>query len=1268
MPCPPPCGRSIPLPPTSAASTRQACPAPWEIIDSAVEKKLTLQIRFPEEARRAAENGEPIWEPLAQVFRAIIHRNRSTLFFANSRRLAEKVVHRINDEGPAPLAYSHHGSLAREVRLEVERRLKAGELRAIVATNSLEMGIDIGALDEVVLLQSPPSIASTLQRIGRSGHRVGETARGTLFPTHAKDLLEGAVLSEAVTSRDIEPLVPMRHALDLLAQLIVALSADRCWPLDQLYGLLTRSAAYRALPREQFDLVVDMLAGRYAGSRIRTLKARVTVDRVNGTVQANRGAVMAYYSSGGTIPDRGYFQLRHAESGATIGELDEEFVWEASLGQVLTMGAQNWQIVRITHNDVLVRPASSTNMAPPFWRAEPRNRSFHFSERIGEFLAIAEDALRLGQPEALEARLATLGLDRCASEELLNYLTRQRTHTRAPLPHRHHLLVEQIHTGPGGYRTSYGEQMLVLHTGWGGRVNRPIALALKGAWREHFDGEPEIVADDDSIVIQQVTLPPPEQVLTLVTPDRLKPLLRSTLEGSGFFGARFRECAGRALVLSKAHFKERLPLWMSRLQAKKLMTAVKTYADFPVLLESWRTCLEDEFDLPAAEQVLDELQRGEVAWSFVQSATPSPFAANITWSQINRYMYADDTPERDNASGLSEALINQAIADPALRPTIRAEVVAAFEAKRQRTAPGYEPGDAEAWAEWISERVLLPEQEWPEPVPEHPLLHLIHFADQRWLVHRDQLLPLSQCDPAIVPAEAVPAAPAPAHPGVLRDERAAAQLLSEFLSFYGPRTADEIHALVPHLPTAWLHRWLEGDELVSGELIADVSAVQYCDTENFEILLRFQRAADRPVFTPRPVAELPGFLATWQGFGTRLEEDDPFAVLDVLERLRGYAAPVAVWLRDLLAARCSGSGELLDRALAETDLRWWGSGKERISMGYPEDLALLGTAPPDPATASAADHGNRATPLAALFTDPRARYDFTQLADQAKQPLSAFNDAWWQAVWDGHLAADGLAPLRAGLDRKFTLAVPGSDRGRGTSQRQPGRRRGWRSQGWPGIWQLTAPESPLGAADDPLELLEAAKERARLLLDRYGVLCRELAQREAAASGCEGLRWRHLFRALSAMELAGEVVAGLFFEELSGPQFAVPRAVAQLTRHTPPPELFWCSALDPAAPTGLGLGGPYPARRTQNYLVYHQGALALVAENLGRRLQILLPPDHPQLDAVLELFQHLTRTVRRLTVETINDEPARGSPYLEALGRQLKRVHDHKQVYFERIA
>ncbi len=1207
-----------------------------QVVDAGGDKRLSLTVRFPAAARDAADAGVKIWTPLAEAFRGVIAGNEATLVFANSRRLAERLTWAINHDQPEPLAYAHHGSLSREIRLEVESRLKAGELKAIVATSSLEMGIDIGALDEVVMVQAPPSVAATLQRIGRAGHGVGEESRGSLYPTFAQDFIDAAALAEAVAERDIEPVRCLANPLDVLCQIIVSMTASETWAVDELFELLRRSGPYRDLPRQHYDLVLEMLAGRYAGARVRELAARVDWDRIRGTLRARHAAVLAFYRSGGVIPDRGYYQIRLLDTGATLGELDEEFVWEARVGQVFSLGTQTWQIHRITHNDVLVRPAARGSDAPPFWRAEDQGRSFHFSRRIGAFLARAEALLDDGDAAGLLGELTgRRGFDEVAAATLVEHLADQRAATGTALPHLRHLLLERVQAGPGGYRGAEHLEQLVIHTFWGGRVNRPWSLALAAALADAA-ADLEVHADDNAVVLQS-RLPLDDGVMRLVTPANLERLLRRSLESSGVFGARFREAAGRALLLTRQRFDTRLPLWMSRLQAKKLMSAVRDHADFPILLEVWRSCLEDEFDLPALRDCLAAVADGEITVSLCRTATPSPFAANVTFDQINRYMYATDQPEAGGPSALSDELIRAAVRDAELRPRLSAEAVALFESKRRRTAPGYAPDTDEDWASWIKERVLLPRAEGPDAF-RHVDVAEVALGGRRWLVHRELLAALSAS--GLLGAAAVEG-PVPD----VADERDAETFALEALSFYGPRTAAEIAALLPAVPEGLLD---DEDTLVRGPLLEGDDALRYCDPDNLETLLRMQRALRRPRIDPRPATDLPGFVAAWQGFGHA--DPDPGAEGAWLEPLRGYEAPVPVWLQDLPAAR-GVTDEALDRAFRDLGLAWQGAGSARVRLGYPEDLDLTGGGEPPPDAAG--------PDPAELFADPRARYPFLQLADAQDDGLADFNERFWQAVWAGRIAADTLDPLRRGLARQFRMdPVPAARRSAQGRRRAPRYGRMAPADPWGGTWFLTPPAA---APEEALLALEDAKERARMLLERYGVLCRELANREGGS-----LRWAALFRALRLLELAGEVVAGHFFEGLSGPQFALPAALGALSDRDSTPADFWCAAADPASPCGLALDWPeLPQRRPRNYLAFRQGVLTLVIENGGRRLTFHCPPAAVD-DRLLAPIAHLLARERRLTIEQINDAPARTSPYREPLSGIGRVAADHRVLHLER--
>jgi len=1214
-------------------------PRAIETIRADQDKQIRFRVALPDGALARAADGQKIWEPLTEAFTQRLRANRSTLFFTNSRRLAEKITLKLNENHPAPLAYAHHGSLAKDIRHTVEQRLKAGELRAIVATSSLEMGIDIGALDEVVLIQTPPSISASMQRIGRSGHKVGDVSVGTLFPTHAHDFLEAAALAAAINARDIEPLAVAHTPLDLLAQLIISITASEEWALDDLFSLLTRAAPYQDLERQHFDGVVEMLAGRYEGLRIRDLRARLTIDRLTNRAQATRGAVMALYSSGGTIPDRGYFKLRHAGSGQVIGELDEEFVWEATVGQTFNLGTGHWQIQRITHDDVLVNPAPSHVQAPPFWRSESVNRDYHFSHYIGEVLDAAETSLARGAHESLTAEFVDeRGFDQSAADALCDYLSRQRDHSGV-LPGTKRLLLELIKTGPGGYRSGNDERQLVLHTFWGARVNRPFALALGAAWEAHYGVAPKIQADNDAIILALTNDHEfePAVIMNLVSSHAVGPLLRQALEGSAFFGARFRECAGRALLLTRKRFNQRLPLWMTRIQSKKLLSATRSLSDFPILLESWRTCLEDEFDLSTLTDLLNRLSDGEISWRYTESNSPSPFAANLSWGQINHYMYADDQPDSKSPSALDDALLASTFAQ---RPRVTRAVITEFENKRKRLLADYAPLEPDDWGEWIKERVLLPAEELSEEANQalatHPQVCELIENSRRWWCHLENAnhlidkFKLQQSQP-------IHHMPTP----TTADVRDATALTHEILTFFGPLTEAELHRL---LPKAAHHLTDDTDFLIEGQLVEGDESRYLCEIDNFEILLRFARRAARPTLEPVDITLWPQW-AYWHsvGGGELCTSDTATA----LETLRGYPAPVSVWLQELVSCRVppqERNHQTLNDGFSQLDMGWLAYAKERITLDFVENLP------------SFAAEGFDYESLSQRFRDPEARYAFTQLVDNGSNSSESFNEQFWPAVWAGALTSDTLDSLRVGRQANYQLS--------GHSQSRRARR-----ITWPGTWSLL-PVNSVPSEPDPLDQLDQNKSDARVLLERYGVLCREIVNREAPG------QWRRLFSALRVMELAGEIIGGAFFTALSGPQFSTPQTLSRFTATWQKPSA-WLSVFDPASQSGLGLAGlpdasgetvDLPHRRQGNHYGLVDGSVVLVSENMGQRLRFLSPPESEATDKACQLLvENLLPLLEqaRLALAQINGEPARKSAYLKVLAQHTNVHSDHKGVFIE---
>ncbi len=1240
------------------------------------------------------------WKMIVARLREHIARNRSTLIFANSRRMVEKLTRMINEEGGDPV-YAHHGSLSREIRHVVEERLKAGELRAIVATSSLELGIDIGEIDEVILLEAPFSIASAVQRVGRAGHGVGAVSRGTFLPIHSRDLVESAVLARAIVDGAVEEINPPDKPLDVLAQIVLSAAVTEPVAVRYLLDTLRAVYAYRDLKAEELELVVEMLSGKYADTRLQELTPRIIYDRPRGVIHARKNAAMLLYMSGGVIPDRGYYSLRLSESRAKIGELDEEFVWERSLGDAFPFGNRAWRITGITNNDVFVVPADKSNSVVPFWRAEDLGRPFAFAERIGHFLREADSELAAGRSlaDSLESRHF---MERDAAQALEEYLVRQRAHTHAPLPHRRHVLVERYNDP-----TNTADAMqVVLHTIWGSRVNKPLALAISAAWNDSFGYPLEVYANNDAVLLN---VPHHDQgrdsrgvdtgaFFDVLEGKDVPALLRDSIEGGGIFGARFRENAQRALLLPRKNFSDRMPLWLNRLRAKKLLQATADRDDFPIVLETWRECMQSEFDVAQLEILLEEVRRGEIVVSDVATASPSPFADSIVWRQTNARMYADDSAESALRTSLSDELLEEVLHSPHLRPDLPAELVERFRRKIQRVEPGYAPSTPEELLAWVVERRFIPSAEWGELLASmddggaEDVNSPVEAIRDRLVFHT-----VDGVEVGIVADESVPLFDAargdPAADGDTRDNRAAGQddgpdgaldrFLRQWIAYYPPTPLSHIFALLPfprdRLESAIDH--LVGErELLVDRFSTGARQEEICSRENLERLLRLRRAADRPDIQPLSAGEFQFFLARYQGLtarGNRIEELE-----HRLEQLFGVSLSAPLWESDVLPARLEPyHASWLDRAMGESDLRWMGCGRRHVTFAFETELDLIhdetaggGDAPGDDDA-----HGEGVTyretgepdaaPIAEVYRQLSSggRFDFLELARRVDAPSHLVAAALWELVWRGRAANDGLDALRQGIRTNFTADRVASDtprptvagrlgpRGRGRRGPRSGVASGragysrWKSsRPMQGTWfELPSPEDPA----DPLEHQELVKDRARLLFARYGVLFPALLRRELAP-----FSWSRVFRALRLMELSGEIRAGHFVDGVQGIQFISTAALRVLSEGDDSEPVYWMNAADPASLCGVGIPVPdleLPSRLQSTHLVFQGAKLVLISHRRGGELHFSVPPGAPRMDEYLRFFSTLLsrdeRSIKRVRAERVNGVPARESPYAESL-------------------
>ncbi|MGA2977393.1 MAG: DEAD/DEAH box helicase [Spirochaetia bacterium] len=1206
------------------------------IVHCPMAKEYELSIAYP--AADAAEAGapgaaasdEPVFDALAHACRRIIAENRSTLFFVNSRRHAEKLARFINEGQPQPLAWPHHGSLSRELRLVVEQRLKRGELKAIVATSSLELGIDIGALDRVILVQTPFTVASAVQRLGRAGHRVGEPSRGVLFPLHGKDIVDAAVTMRAVREQDIDSLSPVLHPLDVLSQVIVSMTSVETWKTDELFDFIRCSFPFHALPRRHFDLVLDMLAGRYEETRLRDLSAMVSYDRLDSTVRAKEGARIRLSTSGGTIPDRGYFGLRAADTKALIGELDEEFVWERSIGDTFVFGAQGWRVQKIDHQSVEVVPVEPRVGMSPFWKAEERNRDFHISERIAR--SVEEWNKRLADAR-LPAELAeSHGMEPAAARAMVDFLGRQREATGADLPHRHHILVEHTRDPDGKPEGA----SVVLHTLWGGRVNRPFSLALSAAWEERRGYRPEMFQTDDAILLFLPEDAAARDILSLVDPGSLERLLRRRLEGSGFFGARFRECAGRALLLPRASARRRTPLWLTRQRAKSLYSAVSRYDDFPLLLEAWRTCLCDEFDLGNLRMLLEELAEGTIAVTEASTPAPSPFCGELVWRQTNSLMYADDTPPGPGGTALRGDLVRELALSPDLRPRLASDAVSGFQAKLQRTTEGYAPRDSRELLDWAKERVLLPREEWEALLDACARDYGLSLADLLDPL-REKIVERSfggMGIPCVLAAESLPRLERGLEGG---DDEAWEGIFCEWLRFYGPvepSFAAAVFGVTRERLDALLTDLVEEELVVLDRLSAGSEALLVCDRENLERLLRISRARARPLVQTLPVDRLPLFIARRQGAAKPGTGPDDMKA--AWEKLFGFPLPAHAWEEEVLPARLQGyRAQWLDSLLAEAGLLWLGCGNRRLTFCFRQDAELfLEDVPAD---------------ASGLFPRAAGRYSFWDIVDHARAGggqtgSTEISSRLWDLAWKGAATSDSFRPVRRGIANGFRAEEAARDDGR--------RRRSfdrWRaSRPAAGFWYRVERGS---VERDALDEEEIARDRIRQVLQRYGVVFREILENELPL-----LRWSRLFRSLRLMEFSGEVVTGRFFDGIRGVQFALPSALEDLVAEKGEEPVWWINAVDPASLCGVdveALKALLPARLPTTHVVFHGSAVVLVSRRSGKELEFRVPPDAPGIPEYLAFMKVLTgreqRPMSAVHVETINGEPVGASPYARRL-------------------
>ena len=1214
--------------------------APTTIVAPPAAKTFDLSVQVPVPDMANLDNNS-IWPDVEERIVDLIEAHQSSIVFANSRRLAERLTSRLNEihaersgielpsthnpqvGGGAPaqlmasgqangalplLARAHHGSVSKEQRAQVEDDLKSGRLRAVVATSSLELGIDMGAVDLVIQVESPPSVASGLQRIGRAGHQVGEISQGVLFPKHRTDLIGCAVTVQRMRSGDIETMHVPANPLDVLAQHTVAVAALEPVDADAWFDAVRRSAPFATLPRSAFEATLDLLSGKYPSTEFAELRPRLVYDRDHGTLTARPGAQRLAVTSGGAIPDRGLFTVYLAtdsEKPSRVGELDEEMVYESRPGDVISLGATSWRITEITHDRVLVIPAPGQPARLPFWRGDSVGRPAELGEAVGAFTG---ELAALGRAE-FDERCQTMGFAGFATDNLYQLLHDQREATGV-VPSDSTFVVER-------FRDELGDWRVILHSPYGLRVHGPLALAVGRRLRERYGIDEKPTASDDGIIVR---LPdsgenPPGADLFVFDADEVEPIVTAEVGGSALFASRFRECAARALLLPRRHPGKRSPLWHQRQRAAQLLDIARKYPDFPIVLETVRECLQDVYDVPALTDLMRRVAQRRLRVVEVETATPSPFAASLLFGYVGAFMYEGDSPlaeRRAAALALDTVLLSELLGRVELRELLDPAVVASTSAQLQHLTEERAVRDAEAVADLLRMLGPLTESEiaarattdtiggWLDGLHAAKRALPVTYAGQTWWAAVEDIGLLRDGVGAPVPV-GVPAAFTESVDDPLGD------LIGRYARTHGPFTTAEVAArfgLGLRVTADVLGRMAVDGRLVRGEFVDDLPGDQWCDAEVLRILRRRSLAALRAQVEPVSTAAYGRFLPAWQHVGsTHSAGIDGLAA--VIEQLAGVPIPASAVESLVFGQRVRDyQPAMLDELLASGEVMWSGAGQIGGSDGWVA-FHLADTAPltlPVPAEIEFTD-----THRAIMETlGHGGAYFFRQLTDDAAEP--ELKTALWELIWAGWVTGDTFAPVRAMLSGPRRTGTPAH------RQRQRPPRLSRYSVARPharaadpmvsGRWSALPGAEP--------DSTVRAHFQAELLLNRHGVLTKGAAAAEGVPGG-----FATLYKVLSAFEDAGRCQRGYFVESLGGAQFAAASTVDRLRSYLdgvdpqrPEYHAVVLAATDPANPYGAALAWPdrggddthRPGRKAGAVVALVDGQLVWFLERGGRTL------------------------------------------------------------------
>jgi ATP-dependent Lhr-like helicase len=1245
---------------------------PVSIVDASEKKQLSLRIEVPvEDMARLAEPIESpsgpasqravrpsIWTSVHPRLLELIRAHESTLLFVNSRRLAERLAGSLNELAGELLVRSHHGSLARAARSEVEDLLKAGRIKALVATSSLELGIDMGAIDLVVQIEAPPSVASGLQRIGRAGHQAGAVSEGIIVPKFRGDLVACAAVARAMRDGRVEATRYPRNPLDVLAQHIVAMAALDSWSVDDLFGVIRRAAPFADLSRRAFEGVLDMLSGRYPSDEFAELRPRITWDRLHGRVLGRSGAKRVAIANAGTIPDRGLYGvfLAGAERPTRVGELDEEMVFESEVGETFTLGASTWRIQEITHDRVLVSPAPGEPGKMPFWHGDQTGRPVELGVAIGK---LVRELRGMPAASATERLVTQHDLDAAAAENLLRYLDDQAL--AGAIPDDRTLVIERCLDELGDWR-------VCLLSPLGSRIHAPWAMAVTALIRSRTGMDVEVMWGDEGFVVRFPEAEhPPDPTLLLPDPGEVESLVVRQLGSTSLFAARFRETAARALLLPRRRPGMRTPLWQQRKRAADLLAVASRFGSFPALLETYREVLRDHFDMPALVDVLRRLAARTLRVTTIDSKAPSPFAASLLFSYVANYIYDGDAPlaeRRAQALSVDQAQLRELLGDAELRELLDPAALDAIERQLQHLDASYRVRTADGLHDLliqigdltideIEARSALADARGEVAALERArrIVPLAVGGERRYVAvedvsrYRDALgspLPLGLPEALLEP---------------VRDP--AGDLALRFARSHGPfnaRMFAERYALGIALAESLLSRLTEHGRVIEGEFRPGGTDREWVDADVLRRLRSRSLAKLREQIEPVEADALGRFLVSWHGIGSLRRGSD--ALLDAIEQLQGAPIPASVLEREILPARVADyQPAMLDTLMAAGEVVWvgvesLGERDGRIALYLTDHVTRL--RPPLAAAAStgATLDGRAAEILEYLNEHGASFFAAVHQGTGAGFPQETV-DALWDLVWQGRITNDTSHPLRA-------MLRPPDTNTRRAARAAPFRSRRLVPATAEGRWSVVED----GRGISPTEWTTAI---AQQLLTRHGIVTRETTNAETIAGG-----FSSVYQVLKAMEDAGRVRRGYFVAGLGGAQFAMPAALDQLRSLRDPPEEPRASivaATDPANPYGstvkwpdmggwkkAGIGdGRGPTRTVGALVVLVDGYPAGYLRRGERELLLLVPETEPQ-------RSKLTRAAARALVDLAS---ARGGMLLAEIDGLPAISHDAAALFVE---